>query len=186
MYCNNCGKEYEGGFCPECGTSSQKIELKTDSKEKRFSALENNDNEPQIFKLSAGPLTLCGERRLVTEFQVRGEQITAIFYNKTTLNKPVSSSTFYKKNIKSVIYNTRFYFETIYKINFVAFCFLIFLGVYLPYLFIAIPLAVFIICRRSLYETMIVTLDSGVQIKAYYTKRVETTEIYRILTSEGN
>lgn len=31
MYCGNCGKEYEGNFCPYCGTSLRSVELKSDN-----------------------------------------------------------------------------------------------------------------------------------------------------------
>lgn len=182
MYCSNCGKQYEGSFCPECGTSSQKTELKTDNAENKFSVPENSDNEPQIFKLSAGPITLCGQRRLVTEFLVRGDQITAISYNRTTLSKPVSSCSFYKKNIKSVIFDITFRFRTLDKINLVAFSLLTLLGFFEPFLFYLFPLCIIAVCNRSSYDTMIVTLDNGVQVKAYYRKQVETEDIYRILT----
>lgn len=184
MYCSNCGKQYEGSFCPECGTSSQEVQLKNDNMEKKVFMSANSENEPSIYKLSAGRIASNGERNLVTQFQVRGDQITTTSYKRTSENKPFSSYTFYKKNVKRVFFTVKHTTEG--KIGIAAFCLAIFLSCFFfPYWIIKGPLCIFLIIIYRYLEknTMIITLDSGVKIRAYYTKWTETTDIYRILTS---
>ena len=56
-------------------------------------------------------------------------------------------------------------------------------GFLLPSLFIMGPLCMAIVCRYSWYDTMVVTLDNGVQVKTFYRDKTETEDIYRILKS---
>ncbi len=182
MYCGNCGRQYEGNFCPECGTPSKKIELKNENEEKRFPASESNESRPLVYKLSAGWRALNGERKLVTEFQVNGDEIIAISYRKTSKSEPFSSYTFHKRNIKSVAYDTAYYFNILNIVTLIVFGLITILGIFIPGLFIMGPLCMLIVCRYSWYDTMVVTLDNGVQVKAFYREQTETAEIYRILT----
>lgn len=48
MYCNNCGKQYEGNFCPDCGVASQNTSEKSQSGNSKglgFSDSKENNKE---------------------------------------------------------------------------------------------------------------------------------------------
>lgn len=45
MYCSNCGREYEGNFCPYCGTSSRNAELKSENTEQDIPVVKYNQKE---------------------------------------------------------------------------------------------------------------------------------------------
>lgn len=186
MYCSNCGEKYEGNFCPKCGTPALKERPKSNDIDRHYSTFENKNNEIQIYKLSAGRMALNGERQLVTEFQVRGDEITAISYRKTSKSTPFSSSIFRKKDINNVAFQKTGYYTTLDKINIVMISFVTLLGFFLPYLFIAGPLSIILIYLRAQKETMVITLNNGTKIKAFYRSQEDTREIYYILTNKGD
>lgn len=181
MYCSNCGKEYSGSFCPECGTPAQGINKKMDCKEINNYIIPDGEKDIEIYKLSAGPLAINGERQLVTVFEIKGDEIAARSYRRTTQSSPASSCVFHKQEVGNIIYKKTSYYSKLDKASFVGLTITTILGFLIPPLLLAGPLAIILTVLRGRKNTMVIALKNGTHINAFYTDQNEVSAIYNIL-----
>lgn len=184
MYCVNCGKQYEGGFCPECGTPASSVNdtSVTNSKSDRDLTSSNVQEDVKTYVIGAGQRAINGERQLATKFDIVGEAVTATSYNRTTKSSPISSCAFRKRDVGSIIYKKTSHYTKLDKIRMVMFLVVVPLfGIAIPPLILIGPAVAIIYAMSNRYKTMVISLSNATCIKAYYAEQREADEIYNVL-----
>lgn len=120
MFCEKCGKQMEENWknCPNCGTSI-----------KENVSCQYEEVAEQMFEISAGDVTVSGQRRLATEVIIKGESMTIKSYMNT---KKLSLPTEYKiipNDMVNMEKSKRMVLRKIHKIRLVCAGILLILGV---------------------------------------------------------
>ncbi|WP_349945220.1 zinc ribbon domain-containing protein [Lacrimispora sp. BS-2] len=182
MYCSNCGKKYDGSFCPDCGTPAQTGDQSKMIEEDSVFIPQSEQVNTLVYKLTAGALAINGERQLTTVFEVTGNEVTATSYRKTTKASPVSSLIFNKQEIGSVVYKKTSLLTKLEKVQIAGLSVTTLLGFVIPPLLIVGPAAIALIVFTSRKKTMIISLKSGTSIKAYYMEQEEADIVYKAIS----
>ncbi|WP_313256630.1 zinc ribbon domain-containing protein [Lacrimispora sp.] len=179
MYCTNCGKEFDGKFCPECGTPREEVSTNIDVNVNESTTPQSESAETMIYKLGAGALAINGERQLTTVFEITGNQVSSTSYTRTTKSAPVKSLTFNKQAVSGVSYKKALYLTTLQKIQIAVFALAMITIVLIP--ISAIVIAIVLLAARK--SVMVISLKNGVNISAYYTNQMEAEAIYKLLSN---
>ena len=183
MYCSNCGKKYDGSFCPDCGTPAQNRNMNTETETKDIAMLQSEQINSKTYKLSAGGVAMNGESQLITAYEISGNEVTATSYRRTTKMSPASTWVFHKQEIGSVAYKKTSYYSKLDKIRMVGLSVTTLLGFVIPPLLIMGLLVIGLYVFFSRKKTMIISLKNGTIIKAYYMDQEDANTVYKAITN---